>query len=68
MIPNFFWVVYIRTLFYFKIEKNNKERKGNKKDNNLILRKMYNAVYELTNLKLVLEAGALTIALWKVLI
>ena len=34
--------MYIRTLFYFKIEKNKKERQGNKKkQHNLILRKMF---------------------------
>ena len=40
--------IYIRTLFYFKIEKNNKERQGNKKNNNLILRKMIMVGFELT--------------------
>ena len=32
--------IYICTLFNFKIEKNKKERQGNKKNNNLILSKM----------------------------
>ena len=39
--------IYICTLFYFKIEKNKKERQGNKK-NNLILRKMIIVGLELT--------------------
>ena len=39
--------IYINTLFYFKIEKNKKERQGNKK-NNLILRKMIAVGLELT--------------------
>ena len=40
--------IHICTLFYFKIEKNKKERQGNKKNNNLILRKMIQAGLELT--------------------
>ena len=36
-------------MFYFKIEKNKKERQGNKKNNNnLILRKMIHVGLELT--------------------
>ena len=35
-------------LFYFKIEKNKKEKQGNKKKNNLILRKMIHVGLELT--------------------
>ena len=40
--------IHIYTLFYFKIEKNKKERQGNKKNNNLILRKMIIMGLELT--------------------
>ena len=40
--------IYICTLFYFKIEKNKKERQGNKNNNNLILRKMIHVGLELT--------------------
>ena len=41
--------IYIRTLVYFKIEKNKKERQGNKKNyNNLILRKIIFVGIELT--------------------
>ena len=36
------------TSFYCKIEKNKKERQGNKKNNNLILRKMIHVGLELT--------------------
>ena len=39
--------IYICTLFYFKIEKNKKERQGNKK-NDLILRKTIHVGLELT--------------------
>ena len=35
-------------MFYFKIEKNKKERQRNKKNNNLILRKMFMEGLELT--------------------
>ena len=45
--------MYIRTLFYFKIEKNKKERQGNKKKHNLILRKMFVVGLELT----ILDSG-----------
>ena len=40
--------IYIRTLFYFKVEKNKKERQGNKKNNRLIPRKMIIVGFELT--------------------
>ena len=40
--------IYIRTLFYFKIENNKKERQGNLKKNILILRKMIIMGFELT--------------------
>ena len=39
--------IYICTSFYCKIEKNKKERQGNKKNNNLILRKMIHVGLEL---------------------
>ena len=53
------------SLFFFKIEKNKKERQGNiKKINNLTLRKMI--TWDLNSRPLIFQASALTTPLRKI--
>ena len=56
--------IYIRTLFYFKIEKNNKERQGNKKVIIWFWGKWL--LWDSNSWSLILEASALTTALRKI--